>query len=128
MNSEWIEPEFDKYGMTQWGWRVVNKENFSLGKRVQIGTFTVIDAKNHVEIGDDVKIGWSCTIVSYSSIDKKEGKVILEKNCKIGANSVIFPNVTIGENSIIGANSLVNKNVPSNEIWLGSPAKKKSNI
>jgi len=127
MTSE-KRPQYDKDGMTQWHWRVVNKENFELGNRTQIGTFSVIDAKNGVVIKDDVKIGWNCTILSYSSIDEKSGQVILEKNSKIGSNSVIFPNVTVGENSIVGANSLVNHSIPPNEIWIGSPAKKIKNL
>jgi len=48
----------------------------------------------------------------------------LEKNCNIGANSVVFPNVKIGRNAVIGANSLVNCDIPAEEVWIGSPAKK----
>ena len=103
--EEWIKPEFNEFGMTQWYWRVVNHENFTLGDKVEIGSFSVIDAKYGVEIQDNVKIGWNCTIMSNSSIDGKKGKVVLEKNCNIGANSVVFPNVKIGRNAVIGANS-----------------------
>ncbi len=110
--------------MTQWGWRVVGLDNFTLGNNVEIGSFTVIDAKEGVTIEDDVKIGWSCSILSYSTIDDKKGKVILKKRCKIGANSVILPGIIIGENATVGANSFVNKNIPSNETWVGSPARK----
>jgi len=124
MKSKWIEPKYDKYGMTQWSWRVLHTENFVLGKRVEIGTFTIIDATKGVVIENNTKIGWGCSILSYSSIDGKKGRVILKKNSKIGANSVILPNVTIGENTIIGANSLVNRNIPANEIWVGSPVRK----
>ena len=122
--EEWIKPEFNEFGMTQWYWRVVNHENFTLGDKVEIGSFSVIDAKYGVEIQDNVKIGWNCTIMSNSSIDGKKGKVVLEKNCNIGANSVVFPNVRIGRNAIIGANSLVNCDIPAEEVWIGSPAKK----
>ena len=122
--GEWITPKFDDRGMTQWYWRVVGINNFELGKNVEIGSFSIIDAKDGVIIEDDVKIGWNCSIFSVSTIDNKKGKIILKKNCKIGANSVIMPGVTIGENSIVGANSLVNKNIPPNEIWVGSPSKK----
>tara|TARA_B100001105_G_C22146446_1_gene338207 strand:- start:176 stop:568 length:393 start_codon:yes stop_codon:yes gene_type:complete len=122
--EEWIKPEFDEFGMTQWYWRVVNHENFTLGDKVEIGSFSVIDAKYGVEIQDNVKIGWNCTIMSNSSIDGKKGKVVLEKNCNIGANSVVFPNVKIGRNAVIGANSLVNCDIPAEEVWIGSPAKK----
>ena len=120
----WIKPIFDKHGMTQWYWRVTNIENFNLGNQVEIGSFTVIDAKYGVTIEDKVKIGWSCSIFSNSTIDNKMGKIILKQGCNIGANSVILPGITIGENATIGANSLVNKNIPSNEIWAGSPAQK----
>lgn len=124
MKSRWVKPKYDEYGMTQWSWRVLHRENFVLGKRVQIGSFTVIDATKGVVIEDDVKIGWSCSILSYSSIDNKEGKVVLKRNSKIGANSVILPNVIVNKNAIVGANSLVNKDVPANEIWVGTPARK----
>ena len=120
----WIKPIFDKNGMTQWYWRVTNIENFNLGNQVEIGSFTVIDAKYGVTIEDNVKIGWSCSIFSNSTIDNKKGKIILKQGCNVGANSVILPGITIGENATIGANSLVNKNIPSNEIWAGSPAQK----
>jgi acetyltransferase-like isoleucine patch superfamily enzyme len=120
----WTKPTFDKNGMTQWYWRVTNIENFNLGNQVEIGSFTVIDAKYGVTIEDNVKIGWSCSIFSNSTIDNKKGKIILKQGCKIGANSVVLPGITIGENVTIGANSLVNKNIPSNEIWAGSPAQK----
>ena len=83
----------------------------------------MIDAMKGIKIEDNVKIGFGCTILSYSSIDEKSGKTVLKTNSKIGSNSVIMPAVTIGENSIIGANSFVNRNIPPNEIWVGNPAK-----
>ena len=95
-----------------------------LGKNTEIGSFTVIDAKEGVTIEDDVKIGWSCSIFSVSSIDRKKGRILLKKGSKIGANSVIMPGVTIGINSVVGANSMVNRDIPDNEIWVGTPAKK----
>jgi len=117
------KPKFNKYGLTQWYWRVLHKENFKLGKDVQIGSFTVIDALEGVEIEDKAKIGFSCTILSFSSIDQKGGKTVLKRNCSLGSHSVVMPGITIGENSIVGANSFVNKNIPADEIWVGSPAK-----
>jgi len=71
----------------------------------------------------DVQIGSHCAIYSISTIDNKEGTVILKKNCRIGSHSVIMPGVTIGENSIIGAHSFVNRHIPANVIAAGIPAK-----
>ncbi len=117
------KPEYTEYGMTQWNWLVRYRNNFQLGENTQIGAFTVIDAMNGVTIQDNVKIGFSCVILSNSTIDNKQGSVILEKNCKIGANTTIMPGVRVGKNSIVGANSFVNKNIPENEVWFGTPAK-----
>ena len=50
-------------------------------------------------------------------------KTIFKKNCSIGANSVIICGVVIGENSLVGAGSVVTKDVPSNYLVYGNPAK-----
>ena len=41
----------------------------------------------------------------------------------IGSNSCIIGHVTIGDNVIIGAGSIVVKDVPSNVVVAGNPAK-----
>lgn len=70
-----------------------------------------------------MQIGSHCSIYSVSTIDNKEGQVILKTNCRIGSHSVIMPGVTIGENSIIGAFSFVNEDIPDNVVAVGVPAK-----
>ena len=49
--------------------------------------------------------------------------IILGSNVWIGTNSLIMKGVTIGENSIVAAQSVVTKDVPSNVIVGGNPAK-----
>lgn len=49
-------------------------------------------------------------------------------NVMIGIRSIIMPGVTIGDNVIIAANSIVTKDVPSNSIIGGMPAKKISDL
>ena len=120
----WRKPIIKHGKLTKYNYIVQYPENLKLGKNFDIGTFTYINSNFGVEIGDDVQIGSHCSIYSNSTIDSKKGKVVLEKNCKIGTHSTIMPNVTIGENSIIAAYSFVTKNVPKNEIWAGIPAKK----
>ncbi len=116
-------PKFDHYGRTQWDWLCRYNQNLSLGSNTQIGSGTVIDAYKGVAILDDVKIGFNVTILSYSSIDDREGPVIIKQGACIGSNSVIMPGVTIGENAKIGALSFVNKNVPPGQTWVGIPAR-----
>lgn len=122
-NKKWVKPIIKEGKMTKWNWLVQGVKNFRLGVKTDIGAFTYINASVGVIIEDNVQIGSHCSIYSVSTIDKKKGKVILKKNCKIGTHSVIMPGVTVGENSIIGAFSFVNKDVPDNILVFGVPAK-----
>ena len=53
----------------------------------------------------------------------KVGKIVIGNNCFIGAHSKIMPGVTIGDNVIVGAGAIVTKDVPSNSIVAGIPAR-----
>ena len=121
--QNWQYPIIEDGRPTKYNWIVQNKAGLNLGCRTDIGAFTYINAKNGVTIEEDVQIGSHCSIYSISTIDNKEGSVILKKNCKVGSHSVVMPGVTIGENSIIGAMSFVNEDIPPNTIAFGVPAK-----
>jgi len=121
--KNWKKPKVGEGKLTKYNWLVQNKENFKLGHKTDIGAFTYVNAKKGVIIEDYVQVGSHCSIYSISTIDNKEGKVILKKNCKIGSHSVIMPGVKVGENSIVGAFGFVNKNIPKNVIAVGIPIK-----
>lgn len=99
---------------------------------------TAIVCKSKITIMDNVRIGGNVVIydTDFHSMDiniRISGKndfehanakeIIINKNVFIGAHSIILKGVTIGENSIIGAGSVVSKDIPSNEIWAGNPAR-----
>lgn len=119
----WKAPEINECELTKYNWLVQNKDNLDLGYKTDIGAFTYINAKNNVIIEDYVQIGSHCSIYSISTIDDKEGEVILKKNCRIGTHSVVMPGVTIGENSVIGAFSFVTEDIPDNVVAYGVPAR-----
>jgi len=121
--KEWKKPEIKEGVLTKWNWMVQHVEGLKLGEKTDIGAFTYINAKHGVTIEDFVQIGSHCAIYSESTIDSKQGPVILKKNCRIGSHSVIMPSVTVGENSVVGAQSFVNADVPANVVVAGSPAR-----
>jgi acetyltransferase-like isoleucine patch superfamily enzyme len=121
--AKWEYPEIEEGKLTKYNWMVQNKGGLKLGYKTDIGAFTYINAKKGVEIEDFVQVGSHCSLYSVSTIDDKEGKIKLKKNCKIGSHSVVMPGVTVGENSIIGAYSFVNKDIPANVIAVGVPVK-----
>ena len=102
---------------------VHNKDKLKLGKNTDIGAFTYINAKHGVVIEKNVQIGSHCSIYTVSTIDDKEGEIIIKENARVCTHSTIMPGVTIGANSVIGAYSFVNKNIPDNALAYGIPVK-----
>lgn len=115
---------------------VARGAKLTIGKNVGISSTTIV-CQQSIEIGDNVLIGGGCNIfdTNFHPVDCKErldpctsncGKkapIVILDNVFIGTSCIIGKGVTIGENSVIAAGSVVVKNVPSNEIWGGNPAK-----
>ncbi|RNL56910.1 LbetaH domain-containing protein [Pedobacter jejuensis] len=120
----------------------INEETvLTIGKNVQMNDYVHVTAMEKVSIGDNVlmasKIYISdCSHGSYAGnkfdssplttpMERKmhSKEVIIGNNVWLGEFVSVLPGVTIGSGSIIGANSVVSKNIPSNVIAVGSPAK-----
>ena len=54
---------------------------------------------------------------------EKFGAIVIGDNVYIGSEALIMPGVTIGSNCIIAAGAVVTRDVPSNTVWGGVPAK-----
>jgi acetyltransferase-like isoleucine patch superfamily enzyme len=121
--KQWKKPRIVEGRLTKWNWMVQHTNKLKMGKMVDIGAFTYINAKYGVTIEDNVQIGSHCSIYSVSTIDNKHGPVILERNCKIGTHSVVMPNVRIGRNSVVGAFSFVVSDIPESVVAFGVPAR-----
>lgn len=59
---------------------------------------------------------------SYPEIDIVK-PIIIGNNVFIGYGSIIMPGVSIGDNVVIGAHSVVSKDLPSNVVAVGVPAR-----
>ena len=86
-----------------------------------------------VTIEDDVFIGPNVTFTNdlvprSKCYHEKYLETLLKKGCSIGANSTIITGCVIGEYAFVGAGSVVTKDVPSNTIWYGNPARQKGYI
>lgn len=106
--------------------------NISFGENVFINTGCVFLDNSPIRIGNDTLIGPQvklCTPTHPVSPEERSGEnrttsqpITIGNNVWIGAGVVVLPGVTIGDNSVIAANSVVKTDVPSNQLWAGSPA------
>lgn len=55
-------------------------------------------------------------------------RTVLKKGCSIGAGAIISGGVYIGRGAMVGAGSLVTKDIPSHQLWYGSPARHRGYI
>ena len=62
-------------------------------------------------------------LLKFSSCLLYTSPVTIGEDCWIGGGAVICPGVTIGDRCIIGAGSVVTKDIPSDCVAVGNPAK-----
>ena len=81
--------------------------------------------KIHSHIKDNLIIGKSAKLesdVTVSQVFKKgEGPTIINDNCLVGANSVLYSGVEIGQGATVKPGSLVDCDVPPHAIYTGNP-------
>lgn len=84
---------------------------------------------NHIQIGNDVTISENVVMwdTDAHAVMREEyvktAPIVIGDRVWIGTNVIILKGVTIGNNVVIGAGSVVNKNIPSNCLAAGNPAK-----
>ena len=114
-------------------------ENCIIGQNVNIGPGVVIGdnvkIQNNVSvyegvtIEDDVFLGPSCVFTNVRKPEdfgmRKFIKTHVGKGAVIGANATIICGIKIGAGAFIGAGSVVTKDVLSDELAMGNPAKSK---
>lgn len=123
--------------------KYLKKKGVTIGKNVTFyepnTNYVDIQKACLVEIGNNVEVTRGVVIITHDyawSVIKQlngeiigsRGKVKIGNNVFIGMNTLIMQGVTIGDNVIIGANSLINKDIPSNSIVAGSPARVISDV
>ena len=116
-----------------------------IGNNCKFGEYFHISSCNRITIGDGVLTGRFVLITDNShgvlSLDdstvppikrrlESKGEIVIGKNVWLGDKVTVLAGVHIGDNVIIGANSVVTKDIPSNSMAAGIPAKviKRANV
>ena len=112
--------------------------NITIGSNVHISAYVALYGSMGITLEDYTGISPRSTIFSAmddfggdyligpvhdsSKIHVTGGRVLLRRFSQIGAQCVVFPNLTIEEGSVVGACSLVNKSLDPWGIYYGTPA------
>jgi sugar O-acyltransferase (sialic acid O-acetyltransferase NeuD family) len=102
-----------------WGEGVIVAGPFNhISVGVKLGDFVWINSFDG--LGHDVSIGDFTTLYTNIQIG---GEASIGRDCVIGTGVVIRPSIKIGDEVIVGGGSVVVKDVPSNVVVVGNPAK-----
>lgn len=89
-----------------------------------------LQGRNGIEIDSSVHIAPGVKIISSNHDSNDLSRhldsskcVKIGKDVWLGANAIVLPNVSIGDNVTVGAGAVVTRDVPSNSIAIGVPAK-----
>ncbi len=104
-----------------------------IGARTYVNRYTMFDASDRIEVGDDCMIGPFCYITDHDHAVGKDRRladqplvsqpVTIGQNVWIGAGAIILKGVQIGANAVIGAGAVVTRSVSESEVVAGVPAR-----
>lgn len=90
-----------------------------------------------IKFGNNVSVASDVTFINHDVIDKvlnnlNDGTyynyfskpIEIGDNVFIGSNTIILPGIKVGNNVLIGSGSVVTKDIESNSVVVGNPAKK----
>jgi lipopolysaccharide O-acetyltransferase len=121
----------DVYGQDS---QLIIGDNVMANYRLHIGS------AKYIKIGSNTLFGSDCTVMDHSHGGYK-GKfhsdpsiapvkrdlvslpIVIGNNCWFGDRVFIMPGVTIGDGVVVGAGSIVTKDLPTNSLAVGAPAK-----
>lgn len=110
---------------------VMNGSNLVLGTNSYLNRNVTIVCSLKIEIGENVAISQNVVIrdsdIHHIIVDGHEipntAPIHIGNNVWIGTSATILKGVTIGEGAVVAAGSVVTKDVPSNCLVAGNPAK-----
>lgn len=94
-----------------------------LHKTVRISRSTYLDNAYPWGIDEYTYLDSGVTVMAHDFCRRKRGITKIGKKCFIGVNEIIMCDVKIGDEVIVGAGAIVTKDVPSNCMVVGNPAR-----
>lgn len=106
--------------------------NITIGKGSIIGDRAILDGRYGIEIGENVNLSTGVCIWTLQhdvqaadfGITNQGKKVLIKNRAWLSNQVVILPGVVIEEGAVAAAGAVVTKNLESNTIYAGVPAKK----
>lgn len=114
-----------RYALKWYRFKVIKIYGAHLHPTVLISSSAIIDKANPggVYIGEYSYLAGDVLVLAHDMCRQLHTKTSIGKRCFIGARAIIMPGVKIGDEVVVGSGAVVTKDVPSNCIIAGNPAR-----
>ena len=110
--------------VVDWVWGIEMPRKLTIGKGLSLYHGHALVLNQGVIMGENCTLRNSTTIGHKKLADGSFSKCPrIGNNVDIGANVCIIGDITIGDNVVIGAGTVVTKNIPSDCVVVGNPAR-----
>jgi acetyltransferase-like isoleucine patch superfamily enzyme len=108
-----------------------------VGEHTWIGPFVMLDGSGGLEIGSYCSISTGAHVYTHDTVrwalsgglhEPERAPVRIGDRTYVGSQAVIVKGVTIGDRCVVGAGSLVTRDVPSETIVDGVPARVRGRV
>jgi len=109
-------------------------KRFNVGDNVGFAPWSLIDLTGKIKIGNNVTFGSKVSIFTHQhpahcklvkkKYPNKISETVIGNDVYVGTGATILSGVKIGNQVVIGAGAVVTKNIPSNVVVGGVPAKR----
>ena len=95
--------------------------DISVSARIALGAKLDKTNPKSIHIGSETYVASGAIIFSHGGGDYKD--TFIGEKCLIGVNSIILQGIKISDSVVVGAGAVVTKDVPSNCVVAGNPAR-----
>lgn len=97
--------------------------DISTNARISVGAKLDKTYPKGIHIGEESYIASGAIVFSHDYTRALHQDTYIGRRCFIGANAIIMCGVRLGDEVIVGAGSIVTKDIPSNTVVAGNPAR-----
>jgi putative colanic acid biosynthesis acetyltransferase WcaF len=105
-------------------WNLTMKHRACLGERANAYSLGKIKILEGATIAQEAYVCTGTHDFNDPNLQLITKSITVGKNSFIGARAMILPGVSIGDQAIVGAMSVITKNIPSDQVVAGNPARK----